>query len=825
MNRHFHTALIAVVLLSLLISPQDVFFAEGTPNEVVAIALRNWPPQYVTDKDTGNPEGFAIDIMNKVADLSDLKVRYVVCDSWPDAFEALRNNKAVLAPNMGITDERLGLYDFTTPYETFRITIFVRNATVGIDEDNALDGKTVGVVAQNQGLVLMRKRGGCNLQIFNSMEEAFMALLAGSVDALVYPEKPLLGMAIRSGLEGKIKIVAKPLQEIKRSIAVRKGEPQLFSKLDNAIRQFIKTPEYQRIYEKWYGKPEPFWNMTRVIIVMGVVLALTIASMLAWRYLSILKLNRFLSEAEERFRGIVENTDAGYFFIDNEGKFQSVNRAWLKMHGYDSRDDVIGRPFTLTQVKADMDSAQQNVEALLTGDAIPTGEFTRLCKDGTVGYHTFSAHPVVQGGQVVGFEGFIIDANARKLAEKEKKAFETRLWKVGKAESLKRMAGAIAHHFNNQISVVLGNLELALDDLPSDAAAREFLTEAMKATRRASEVSGLMLTYIGQSTGKQEILDLSECCRQNLPLIQDTLQKDIVLETAFMTAGPLVSANADQVRQVLTHLISNGAEASGNRKGKVTLIIKAIPASDIPKIHIAPIDWKPDGDIFACIEVSDTGCGIAEEDMDKIFDPFFTTHFTGRGLGLPVALGIVKAWKGAISVESRKNHGSVFRIFLPLVTGEAPRQLRKTTETNNIQECGAVLLIEDQAPVRRMVETMLKGFGASVLTATRGIDAIELFKRHQDVIRCVITDLTMPDMDGWETLTVLRKIRPGIPVILASGYDEAHAMGRNNPEQPNAFLHKPYSKDELKKVLNMALGSEAKKKRLNRSTIIILLMN
>ena len=811
MNRLFHIVFIAVFLLSLFIHPPDVSSAEGAAKEVVAVALRNWPPQYIINKVSGTPGGFAIDIMNRVAELSEVKVRYVVCNSWPDAFEALKKNRAVLSPNMGITDERLGLYDFTMPYETFRISIFVRNATVDIDQNNALKGKIVGVVAQNQGLVLMRKRGGSRLQVFNSMEEVFMALLAGGVDALVYPEQPLMSMAMRSGLEGKIRIVGKPLQEIKRGIAVRKGEPELFSKLDNTIRQFIKTPEFRRIYEKWYGKPEPFWNLTRIILVMGVVLVLTIAGMLVWRYLSLLRLNRSLSEAEERFREIIENTDAGYFFINKEGKFQNVNRAWLKMHGYDSRDDVIGQPFTLTQVKKDMGTAKQNVEKLLIGNTIPTGEFTRLCKDGTVGYHTFSAHPVVQDGQLVGIEGFIIDANARRLAEKEKRRFEARLWKAGKAESLNRMAGAIAHHFNNQISVVLGNLELALDDLPHDTVVREFLTEAVTAIHRASEVSGLLLTYIGQSTGKRETLDLSECCRQNLPMIQATLPEGIFLETAFMTAGPLVSANADQVRQVLTHLISNGAEASGISNGKVSLTIKTIPASDIPKINIMPIDWKPDGGIFACIEVSDTGCGIAEEDMDKLFDPFFTTHFTGRGLGLPVVLGIVRAWKGAISLESKQNQGSVFRIFLPLVTGETPRQFPKIFETDKIQKYGTVLLVDDQDPVRRMAERMLENICASVLTAAGGIEAIELFKRNQDIICCVITDLTMPDMDGWETLEALRKIQPNIPVILASGYDEAQAMDRNNSEQPNAFLHKPYSMDDLKKVLNLFMRVEARK--------------
>jgi CheY-like chemotaxis protein len=246
-------------------------------------------------------------------------------------------------------------------------------------------------------------------------------------------------------------------------------------------------------------------------------------------------------------------------------------------------------------------------------------------------------------------------------------------------------------------------------------------------------------------------------------------------------------------------------EAIGDRKGEITLKIKIIPASDIPKIHIAPVDWQPDADLFACLEVKDTGYGISDEDIDKTFDPFFTTKFTGRGLGLPVVLGIVKTWKGSVSAESRKGHGSIFRIFLPLSTDEISRQSEKVIGTDNIEKHGTVLLIDDQDLVRNMVGSILKRLGFSVLEAAGGIEGLELFTQHREKIRCVITDLTMPKMDGWETLMALRKIQPNLPVILVSGYDEAQVMERFDLEKPQAFLRKPFSKAELEKALNKSL--------------------
>src|SRR5208283_4224277 len=193
---------------------------------------------------------------------------------------------------------------------------------------------------------------------------------------------------------------------------------------------------------------------------------------------------------------------------------------------------------------------------------------------------------------------------------------------------------AVAHLFNNHLAVVIGNLELALTDLSGDTEIREKLVEAMRAARRSAEISGLMLTYLGQSAVKREPLDLSEVCRQNLPMLQAAMPEGVALKTDLLSSGPLVRAHAGQIQQVLTHLITNGWESIGPGTGTVTLTTKIIPAPQIPKSHLVPIGWKPTADAFSCLEVTDTGWGMAEEDLDKIFDPFYTTKFTGRGLGL-----------------------------------------------------------------------------------------------------------------------------------------------------------------------------------------------
>lgn len=514
-----------------------------------------------------------------------------------------------------------------------------------------------------------------------------------------------------------------------------------------------------------------------------------------------------LRESDEQRRLFLDNVPGlaiqGY---ESDGTTIYWNRASEKLYGY-TAGEAIGKNLLDLIIPLNMRAEVQMAirQMVSTGEPIPAGELSLQRKDGSyISVH--SGHAIVQipGKQPV---LFCMDFDLT-----ERKDAETKAIQLQKVESLHRMAGAIAHHFNNQLSVVVGNLELALDDLPADARPRENLINAMQAARRSSEVSGLMLTCLGQGTGKHELLDLSKVCLNNLPMLHDAIPKGIAFEADFKNSGLIVRAAENRILQVLIHLITNGLESIGEGTGKVTLATRTISASDISKSDIVPNDWKSTAEILACIEVKDTGCGIAEEDKDKIFDPFFTTKFTGRGLGLPVVLGIVKACDGAIGVESKSGQGSIFRVFLPLVTDEVPRWSKKETNAHNIGEGGTVLLVDDQDMVRNMITSMLKRLGFTVLAAADGTEALELFRQHQNAIHCVITDLTMPGMDGWQILAALREIQPDLPVILASGYDEAQAMGRDDLEQrPNAFLHKPYSMDELKGTLRQALGGKTQK--------------
>ena len=258
---------------------------------------------------------------------------------------------------MGITPERQRTYDFTTPYETFRISLFVRKSTSDIHELDDLIEKRVGAVETNQGLALIKNKGIANIEIYKSPEELLMALLSGSVDAAVYPEQIFQGISIKAGLENQIKTTGAPLQEIKRGIAVRKGETELLQKLDNAVQQLIGMPEYKQIYQNWYGSPTLFWNMRRVIWAMVCLLGVTIVAMLAWRYISVFRINRVLSKNIQELKDTQKSLNRALLWESEAVKAASVglwdwnlitnqviySKEWKKQIGYE--DHEIGNDF------------------------------------------------------------------------------------------------------------------------------------------------------------------------------------------------------------------------------------------------------------------------------------------------------------------------------------------------------------------------------------------------------------------------------------------------------------------------------------------------
>lgn len=254
----------------------------------------------------------------------------------------------------------------------------------------------------------------------------------------------------------------------------------------------------------------------------------------------------------------------------------------------------------------------------------------------------------------------------RKQLEKEQRYLHDQVKQIAKAKSLRVMAGAIAHNFNNMLSAVIGNLELSLSAQQNQKDMVPTVKNALSAAWRSAELSRLMLTYLGQSVSDMQSVDFSTICSQEIQRIKQVKPDEISLITDFPSPGPYVRVNSKQLQQVVSILATNGWEAMSDRPGRLHLTISVVSSLEIAGTFRFPLDWQPQDKNYACLTLEDDGCGITDEDIEKIFDPFFTSKFTGRGMGLSVALGIIGSLEGAITVESQPDEETIFRVYIPV---------------------------------------------------------------------------------------------------------------------------------------------------------------
>lgn len=279
------------------------YVAPGNRLVVTAGALRNWPPHYSVDK-SGNPGGFAIELMNEVASLANVGVVYRVYESFSLASAALQEKEIDLIPNMGIAGFRREYALFTEPLETFLVRVFVRSGTLTEQQRNAdwldvLKGRLTAVVVSNVGEHILAKESEVPTVLYKSIHEAVVDLIAGRADALVYPESVVHRITRSIGLSGKIEAVGTPLREIKRGIAIRNDYPELHERLSAAVEYFVGTKKYEDIYTRWFGAQGPYWTSRRLILFIGIPGGLILVVLVGWRYISVTNLNRRLVEGRE----------------------------------------------------------------------------------------------------------------------------------------------------------------------------------------------------------------------------------------------------------------------------------------------------------------------------------------------------------------------------------------------------------------------------------------------------------------------------------------------------------------------------------------------
>jgi signal transduction histidine kinase/CheY-like chemotaxis protein len=411
-----------------------------------------------------------------------------------------------------------------------------------------------------------------------------------------------------------------------------------------------------------------------------------------------------------------------------------------------------------------------------------------------------------QDGKAASVHGAIQDVTAQHESAESRRHLEMQLFQAQKSETLGTFAGGIAHDFNNLLTGIIGYHELAVDSLPEDHPSRFCLVEAGNASLRARQLVNQILTFGRQSGTERVAVDLSLVIEEARRFLRSTLPANVSLEVNCSPACGTVLADASQVHQVLLNLGSNAAHAMRHPGG--LLRISAEPAEVTPDLALTLGGTLASS--YVRLSVSDTGHGMDESTRRRIFDPFFTTKSTreGTGLGLAVVQGIVQAHRGAIDVESTPGHGSTFHIYLPAAMNET----EKPDAAPGIAPRGGgeyVCVVDDEDVVGSCTKLVLENKGYRSLVFTSGEACLAALQSNLTACSVLVTDQTMPGMQGIELAMTLRRSKPALPVVLMSGYFSKISPHILEELGQVELLSKPFTTDELLHAVHRALHPAA----------------
>lgn len=507
---------------------------------------------------------------------------------------------------------------------------------------------------------------------------------------------------------------------------------------------------------------------------------------------------RALAESEARYREIFDHGVLGIFRSTVEGRFLVANPAMARFLNYESPEQLIA---ACPDISRDLyfDPEQRRVihDTLRENPSLHTFEVPLKKRGGGVAQVRMNLRlqRAPDGGEQY-FEGFIEDITREVEAEQQRQYLESRMQQLHKLESLGVLAGGVAHEFNNLLMVILGNASLARLDLDREHPSQASLSKVENAARRAADLTGRMLAYSGGGRFVTQATDMSRFIESQQDLIQALVHGRAEIKLVLAEQLPEVDLDLDQMRQLLTNLVNNAAEAVTGALGVVTIRTGVVDA-DRKYLSCAHLDEGLEPGRYVFLEVEDNGAGIGRENRERLFEPFFSTKFTGRGLGLSAVLGIARSHRGTVCLRTEPGLGSAFRVLIPprVVPEEVPAPAPPVSRPRRGKP--RILLAEDHELVREVTRRILEREGFKVTVAVDGIETVQLFSAAPHSFDLLVVDLTMPRMGGAEAVARIRQIQPDVRVILSSGFNEVSATLRFANLELSGFIQKPYQPQDL----------------------------
>ena len=495
-----------------------------------------------------------------------------------------------------------------------------------------------------------------------------------------------------------------------------------------------------------------------------------------------------LRQSEKRYRLLVENAPLGILSINHQGLIIDANPILIDLLDLPSLSTP--SPLNIFDFPPFQKAGfAENFRLCLQTNKGGVFETPYVKTNGQELYLRYHLTPMFnENGQIGGVQAIMEDIS-------ERKKLENQLIQAQKMEAIGTLAGGIAHDFNNILSAIIGYTELASLELLPDSKALLNLQSALKASQRAKELTKQILTFSRYSDQSKKPVPIAPLIKETVKLLRASLPSTIDIRQCIENYQGIVNANPTQIHQILMNLCTNAAHAMRSKGGILEISLNTLRVNE--QNHAQFPELTPGA--YVQLSVKDDGEGMPPEILGKIFDPYFTTKKVGEGtgLGLAVVHGLVKNHGGAISVKSELGQGSVFNIFLPLLSEAEEIPDFAPPEFPPLGEKERILLVDDEQMLAEVGKKMLEQLGYEVTIRTSSIEALELFRNQPHRFHLVITDMTMPNMTGDKLAQELINIRPDIPIILCTGYSETISEARAKFLGIREFIMKPFGINEL----------------------------
>ena len=506
-----------------------------------------------------------------------------------------------------------------------------------------------------------------------------------------------------------------------------------------------------------------------------------------------------LRESEERFRLLAENSPDIIISLDQRGYISYVNPVVEKILGY-APHELAGESFLVMAREQEAGEYTRQFRKVRNGEIIVDYTGVLVHKNGSVRHFIFCGAPATDGqGNMMGIEGFLKDITDRRN-------LEFQLQQVQKLEAVGTLAGGVAHDFNNILTAIRGSLDISLLMVGQNDPILKNLQQIEKAVTRATDLTRQLLFFSRRQSVEMAPLNLNQSVDNILRIIERLIGENITITVDLSPDLQPVMADGGNIEQVIMNLMINARDAMPEG-GAITIRTRdATVDDDYVRTHSYARPGR-----FVCLSMEDTGIGMDGETVEHIFEPFFTTKEQGKGtgLGLAVVYGIVKKHKGWIVADSRPGEGTVFSIFFPVFAegpGKVPgRDARVPGDSRGRGE--KILVIEDDSGVLSFAGTVLQTNGYTVLTAASAMEARVVFHEHQDSLDLIFSDVVLPDKNGLDLVDEFESEKPGIRVLMTSGYMDENSLSRIIRDNGHRFLPKPYAMKDLLVTVRVLLDN------------------